>query len=326
MNSMNFSKESIRIDPSAETARLVDGLRKVVRQDLRRGGAVLGVSGGVDSAVVLGLAVRALGADRVVALTLPERDSDPLSEALAGDVCAAFGVSPIREDISGALAGFGCYERRDEAIRRVIPDYDTGMGDRAKIVLPPNLLDEDTLNVFSVTVVRADGTEVSQPLPTQEFLQVVAASNFKQRTRMAMMYYHAELRNYAVLGTANKNEHDQGFFVKHGDGGVDVKVLGHLYKSQIYQLAEFLEVPEAIRRRPPTSDTYSAPCDQQEFFFRLPFEVMDVLWAASSQGVPAAEAARVMNLTEAQVGRAYADFARKERGTRHLRMAPVALG
>jgi NAD+ synthase len=187
------------------------------------------------------------------------------------------------------------------------------------------LLDEDTLNVFSVVVLTPEGTELKKALPPAEFLQIVAASNFKQRTRMAMVYYHAELRNYAVLGTANKNEHDQGFFVKYGDGGVDLKVIGHLFKTQVYQLAEYLGVPESIRSRPPTSDTYSAPCDQQEFFFRLPFETMDLLWYAMLHEVPASEAARVMGLTEPQVRRAYADFARKERTTDYLRRAPVDL-
>ncbi|MGH6894111.1 MAG: NAD(+) synthase, partial [Dongiaceae bacterium] len=166
----------------------------------------------------------------------------------------------------------------------------------------------------------------SKPLPSREFLQIVAASNFKQRTRMAMLYYHAELRNYAVIGTANKNENDQGFLVKYGDGGVDVKAIGHLYKTQVYQLAEYLGVPQEIRQRAPTSDTYSAPCDQEEFFFRLPFETMDVLWYAQEHQVSAADVAKAMGLTEAQVQRAFADFARKHRTTEYLRMPPVAIG
>lgn len=318
----SFSRKSILIDPVVETDRIVTQLRRWVRQ-MKRGGAVLGVSGGVDSAVVLALAVRAFGPDRVIALMLPERDSDPLSETLAEEVCSKFGVTPIREDIRDALEGFGCYRRRDEAIRRVIPEYDAAKGYKAKIVLPQNLLDEDTLNIFSVVVITPGGAELTKALPPAEFLQIVAASNFKQRTRMSMVYYHAELRNYAVLGTANKNEHDQGFFVKYGDGGVDMKVIGHLFKTQIYQLAEYLGVPESIRNRPPTTDTYSAPCDQQEFFFRLPFEIMDLLWYAILHNVPATETAQVMGLTEKQVQRAYEDFSRKERATEYLRMAPV---
>jgi NAD+ synthase len=323
---MSFSRAAIRIDPAIEAGRRAVELRRLVSQRMRRRGGVVGVSGGVDSAVVLALAVQALGRGKVLAVIMPEKDSEPVSEVLARELVEQLGVDWVREDITAALDGLGCYRRRDEAIRRVFPEYDAALGYKAKIGLPPNLLDEGTLNTFSVTVVDPDGQSRQKPLPFREFLQVVAASNFKQRTRMAMLYYHAELRNFAVIGTANKNEHDQGFFVKHGDAGVDVKAIGHLYKTQIYQLAEHLEVPEAIRRRPPTSDTYSAPCDQQEFFFRLPFETLDLLWYALEHQVPVPEVARVMGLTEEQVNRAFSDFSAKQRATAFLRMAPVGIG
>ncbi len=323
---MAFNKDSIRTDPVAETERIVSELRRLTRQVMRRSGGVVGISGGVDSAVVLALAVRAFGAGRVTAVMMPEKDSDPVSERLARALASQFGVEPVLENITPALDGFGCYRRRDEAARRVFPEYDAGRGYRLKITLPANLLDEGTLNVFSLTIVTPDGRELSKPLAVPEFLQIVAASNFKQRTRMAILYYHAELRNYAVIGTANRNEHDQGFFVKHGDAGVDIKAVGHLYKTQVYQLAEYLNVPEEIRRRAPTSDTYSAPCDQQEFFFRLPFETMDLLWYAQEQNVPVPEVAGAMGLTEAQVERAFADFRRKQKTTEYLRLPPAAIG
>jgi NAD+ synthase len=256
---------------------------------------------------------------------MPEKDSDPISEQLARELARQCGVEPILENITAVLDGFDCYRRRDDAIRRVVPDYDAAAGYKAKIVLPQDLLDADTLNIFSLTVITPDGREVSKPLPPAEYLQIVAASNFKQRTRMSMLYYHAELRNYAVIGTANRNEYAQGFFVKYGDGGVDVQTLGHLYKTQVYQLAEYLNVPEGIRRRAPTTDTYSAPCNQEEFYFRLPFKMMDLLWYAQENHVPPAEASQVMGLTEKQVQRAYADFTRKQRGTQYLRLEPVAI-
>ncbi len=319
---MAFSRQSLELDAAAEVERIVAALRRTVQQ-MRRFGGVVGISGGIDSSLVLALAVRAFGPERVTAVMMPERDSEPVSETLARELAAQLGVDPLLENITPVLEGFGCYPRRDEAIRRVFPEYDADSGWKAKIVLPQDLLDGGSLNVFSVTVITPDGRELNEPLPVDAFLQIVAASNFKQRTRMAMLYYHADLRNRAVLGTANRNEYAQGFFVKYGDGGVDVQTIAHLYKTQVYQLSEYLGIPEAIRQRTPTTDTYSAPCDQQEFFFRLPFATLDLLWYAQEHKVPVDEVARVMDLTPEQVQRAFEDLTRKSRGTAYLRMPPV---
>jgi NAD+ synthase len=269
--------------------------------------------------------VRAFGPEKVTAVMMPEKDSDPESERLARQLTARFGVEPVLENITPVLEGFGCYPRRDEAIRRVFPEFDAQLGYLSKIVLPQNLLEGDTLNFFSLTIITPEGEEKTKRLPPRDMLQIVAASNFKQRARMSMLYYHAELRNYAVIGTANKNEYDQGFFVKYGDGGIDIQAIAHLYKTQVYQLAEYLDVPEAIRQRPPTTDTYSAHSTQEEFFFRLPFETMDLLWYAQEHGVPLGEVAQVMGLSEQQVRRAYADFTRKYRTTEYLRTPPLSL-
>lgn len=322
---MSFSRDILTLDAAAESSRIVAALRENVHTVMRRYGAVVGISGGVDSSVVLALCVQAFGAERVTAVMMPEKDSDPDSERLAREVAASYGVTPILENITPALEGFGCYPRRDAAIRELFPEFNAAQGYTVKIGLPQDLLDADTLSVFSLTIVNPDGKEFTRPLPIREFREIVAASNFKQRTRMATLYYHAERTNYAVIGTANKNEHDQGFFVKHGDGGVDVHAIVHLYKTQIYQLAEYLGVPEEICKRPPTTDTYSAPSTQQEFFFRLPFETMDLLWFAQENDVSIQKVTEVMGLSEAQVERAFQDFARKHRTTNYLRMAAVQL-
>lgn len=318
-----FHKDILALDPAEETERIVAHLRAGVAQAFNRRGAVVGVSGGVDSAVSCALAVRAFGPERVVPLLLQEKESSPENAALVRALGRALGVMPIAEDITGALEGFGCYRRRDEAIRRVFPEYDATY--KAKITLPGDLLNRDAYSLFSLTIVSPEGDEQTRRLPLPEYLAIVAATNFKQRARMAMLYHHAESRNYAVIGTANKNEREQGFFVKYGDGGADVDAIVHLYKTQVYQLAEYLGVPEAIRQRPPTTDTYSAPATEEEFFFRLPFEVMDPLWYAADHDVPAEEAAAALGLMPVQVERAYREFRQKRRSTAYLRSPILAL-
>jgi NAD+ synthase len=310
----------LAIDASGEASRLCNLLRDDILGRMRRRGAIVGCSGGVDSSVVLALCVRALGPDRVAALLLPEKESSPDSLTLAADWARQLGVETIVEDITSALEAAGCYRRRDEAIANVVPAF--GAGWKSKITLPPDLLEEDKLNVFTLTAVDPSGNETRHRIPPQQYHQIVAASNFKQRTRMAYLYYHAERRSLAVVGTANKDEHDLGFFVKYGDGGVDVAPIVHLHKIEVYALAEALDVPADIRQRTPTSDTYSAGSTQEEFFFRLPFELLDPIWAGDERGLSAEEIARAVGLETHQVERVLRDLGRKRRTTAYLR-SPV---
>jgi NAD+ synthase len=318
---MPFSKSVLKINPKETTNQLVSKLLYDVRKILRRSGVVVGISGGVDSSVVLALCAQAFGPKKVIGIMMPEKDSSINSISLAKKVARQFGVETVIEDMTAALIGLGCYARRDDAIKRVFPEYDPGY--KAKITLPQNLLESDSMNVFYLTIITPEGEEKSKRLGLDDYLQIVAASNFKQRSRMTMLYYHAELHNYAVAGTPNKNEHDQGFFVKWGDGGYDVAPIRHLYKTQVYQLAEYLDIPREIREATPTTDTYSAHSSQEEFFFRLPFEVMDLLWYAGENKIPVSEVAKEMNLEEKQVERAFADFSRKHRTTEYLRSLPL---
>jgi NAD+ synthase len=318
-----FSAAVLQLDAEREVERLVEFLREGVLRTLHRRGAVVGCSGGIDSSVVLALCARALGPERVVALLMPELESSPESAVLAQALAAQLGVEAITEDLTGALEGAGCYRRRDEAIRRVFPEFEAGW--KSKITLPGSLLEQETLSVFYLTVISPDGREHRQRLPAAEYAQIVAASNFKQRMRMATLYYHAERRNYAVAGTAQKNEHALGFFVKYGDGGVDISPILHLYKSQVYQLAQALNIPRAIQERTPTTDTYSAGSTQEEFFFRVPFAVLDAVWAGHERGAPTAVIAEALGLTNEQVERVIEDISRKQRATRYLRSGVLSL-
>ncbi len=323
MTTKAFHPDILKLDPEKETERIVEHIRHTTFKVLRRKGGVVGVSGGIDSSVVLALAARAMKPARIVALLMPEMESSPESALMGRELCHKFNIEPLVEDMTGPLWGFGAYQRRDEAIKRLFPEYDSTY--KFKITLPTDLLQERKLNFFSATIISPEGEVQTKRLPPKELRQIVAATNFKQRTRASMLYYHADLHDFAVLGTPQRNEHGQGFFVKNGDGAMDVRPIGHLYKTQVYQLAEYLGVPESIRSRPPTTDTYTAGSTQEEFFFRLPFETMDLIWYGLENDIPAAVVAEGMDLEEAQVEHVYADLLQKKRTTEYLRLPPLGL-
>ena len=318
---MKFSRDSINIDAVSESERIINKLKKDVFNTLKKRGAVVGISGGIDSSVVLALCAKTFGPEKVLGVMMPESDSNPDSLILARKLASKYKVQYIVEDMTASLAGFGCYRRRDEAIKRVFPEFDSTY--KAKITLPKNLLEKETLNVFQLTIISPEGEEKTSRLPLKEYLQIVAASNFKQRSRMSMLYYHAEARNFAVIGTGNKNEHEQGFFVKYGDGGADVKPIAHLFKTQVFQLAKYLEVPEEIQKRTPTTDTYSAEQTQEEFFFRLPFEILDTIWYGWENKVSSDQIAASLKLKPEQVDNVIHDIQRKISTTEYLRMEPL---
>lgn len=318
-----FSKDILTIqEPELLVQQICRQMKEDVFQRFRRWGGIVGISGGIDSSVTLALAVRALGADKVLGVMLPEHDSSPDSKVLALELANTYGVKAIEENISDALDGFGCYRRRDEAVKRVIPEYEPGK-DKMKIVIPREILAKKISAVFYVTVIFENGKEVSKRLPVNEYLQIVAASNFKQRSRMSMLYYHAEANHFAVIGTPNKHEVKQGFFVKYGDGGADVMPIGNLYKTQVFQLAEYLGVPGGIIDRTPTTDTYTAEQTQEEFFYQMPFAEMDMLWFAWENGYEPDEVAPVLNMSSENVKNNYLNFERKLKTTEYLRQAPL---
>lgn len=318
-----FQKELLQLDVATTCAQIVTQLRQDIQHKLRRRGAIVGLSGGIDSSVTLALTVQALAPSRVIGVMLPERDSNPDSLAFARALAAKFGVETIVEDLTAALDGFGCYRRRDEALMRVFPDYSPEQH-RVKIELQHDILNQDTPPLYAATILDGDGNCNSLRLPLKEYLEIVAASNFKQRSRMSMLYYHAEARHYAVVGTPNKHEVQQGFFVKYGDGGADLMPIGHLYKTQVYQLGRYLGVPAEILQRTPTTDTYTAEQTQEEFFFQLPFATLDLLWYGWENGYTPSAVGAELALTEEQVISVFNNFARKHQTTEYLRMAPLA--
>jgi NAD+ synthase len=313
-----FGPASLHIDYELEVAKIAESLTSYLTHSRRRG-VVVALSGGIDSSTVAALCVAALGKERVFGLHMPERESSPETIALSRQVADSLGIDSAVEEISPILEGARCYERRDDAIRTVCPDY--GPGFKSKIVLP-SVIDSDSFRLYSIIVMHPDGSQTKHRLTTDAYLGIVAATNFKQRTRKMLEYYHADRLNYAVTGTPNRLEYDQGFFVKLGDGSADVKPIAHLYKSQVYALAEHLGVPEDIRMRPPTTDTYSLPQSQEEFYFSVPYPVMDLCLFGKNNAIPAEEVAAATDLTVEQVNRVFRDIDQKRTSTQYLHLSP----
>ncbi|MDX2276860.1 MAG: NAD(+) synthase [Hyphomonadaceae bacterium] len=308
-----FGADVFALNHAAETKRICDWLVATVRQQTRRG-LVVGVSGGIDSAVCAALAVRALGPERVFCLLMPERDMVDDAHDRGRRLCEQLGVAYAVEEIESALEGLGCYQRRDEAIARIVPGY--GKGWKHKIVVSPAT--EGTITHFNIVVQNPAGEQSSQRMPVDVYLQVVAATNFKQRVRKNFEYYHGDRLNYAVIGTPNKLEYDLGFFVRGGDGLADVKPIAHFYKSQVYAMAEYLGVTAEIRAQTPSTNTYSLPQTQEEFYYALPYEKADLALYALLNGVDVSEAAGAIGVTEAQLAHVFKDFKGKQRAAERL--------
>jgi NAD+ synthase len=321
---VSFTKDSILIDSNTEVEKIKTFLKSTVVSKLRKRGCVVGLSGGIDSSVVLALCASTFGPGKVLAVLMPEKESNSESKRLASLLCSKLQVKYIVEDISEAARGFGCYSRRDEAVERVFPDYDP-LKHKIKIILRNDNESKGLLNVYYLIVIFPDSTEKSFRLPVNEYLQIVAASNFKQRSRMSMLYYYADLMNYAVIGTGNKNEHEQGFFVKYGDGGADVKPISHLFKTQVFQIGRYLGIPEEICSRVPTTDTYSAEQTQEEFFFKLPFDMLDRIWFGWEKGFSTIEIANVLGIAEDLVKFTINDIKQKSNTTDYLRQNPISM-
>lgn len=319
---MNFYEDILVLDSSTEIERVCNFIQSQTRI-MHKDGIVIGISGGIDSALCAELCVKVLGRERVFGLILPEKESNPDSKKFALNQAQKLGIRTETIDITPTLEGFGSYEKRDKIIKEMFPDYDSSF--KIKITLPTDLLSKDALNFFTLTLKDDKGNIKSTRLKKGQLNAIVAATDTKQRTRMMHLYYYAEKMNYLVCGTTNRSETIQGFFVKFGDGGVDIEPIAHLYKTQVYQLSEFLDVIPEIINRAPSPDTFSFEVSDEEFYFRMPYNKLDMLLFAWENQISIEDTCRVMDLEETQAKRAFRDFTAKYNATKHLRELPPSL-
>ncbi len=321
-NGITFSAKSLKLEAETEIDRICAWIRETILKKLRKRGIVVGLSGGIDSSVTAALCARALGPTRVTGIFMPEHDSDPESLRLGKSLAATIGVQTVLEDIGPALAAAGCYTRRDGFIRQIVPEFDEGWG--CKVVLE-NALSSRGYNISWLVVASPSGETSRHRMPLDVYLGMIAAANMKQRTRKQIEYYHADRLNFAVAGTPNRLEYDQGFFVKNGDGAADFKPIAHLYKTQVYQLAEVLGVPDEICRRPPTTDTWSLPQGQDEYYFSLPYDRMDICLFGLDNNLPREAVGQAADLTPDQVDAVWRNIASKRKVAEYLHATPSTM-
>jgi NAD+ synthase len=308
------------MDCAAQADVICEALRASLRQ-LRRRGLVVAMSGGIDSSVCAALAARAVGAGNVLGLSLPERDSTLGSGSLAARLAAHLGIDCEHQDISPVLEAVGCYQSQRAVLERALPGFEPSW--RFKLVIAPAM--GGRVSLTHVVARDAAGVAHEARLSSADYRQLVAATNFKQRVRKMIEYYHADRLHYAVVGTPNRLEFDQGFFVKLGDGAADVKPIAHLYKSQVYEMARFLGLPDEIVSSTPTTDTFSLEQGQDEFYFGLPYQQMDlVLWHVNN-GLGASELARAIDCDEATAEAHMRAVDAKRRAAEYLHAAPVLM-
>ncbi|MFC4313316.1 NAD(+) synthase [Steroidobacter flavus] len=319
MAARKLDAKVLEMDNDRVIEHIVTRLRSILSKDVGRRGFICAMSGGIDSSVSSALCVKALGKDKVYGLMLPEKDSSGFSTARGRQLAEHLGIKYEVFDIAPALEGIGCYKWRDDAIRKVFPEY--GEGWKNKIVISGGL--EGQINHFQLVVQTPSGEMKQERLGLKEYLQIVAATNHKQRIRKTVEYFHADRLNYAVIGTPNRLEYDQGFFVKNGDGSADVKPIAHLYKSQVYALARHMKLPPEICNATPTTDTYSLAQGQDEFYFALPYAQMDLALYALNNGYSAEELAPAIGITPQQAANVFRDIEAKRRATRYMHLKPV---
>ncbi|WP_028894641.1 NAD(+) synthase [Syntrophorhabdus aromaticivorans] len=314
---MVFNRDVLRIDPAEQLEKLSRFLVEQLNVVFRRKGVVIGLSGGVDSACIATIAVRALGKGKVVGLVLPETEANPISSEYAIKHAQTLGIEYRQIPITSTVDSVVPYKWRDELIQKLVPEFRPGY--KYNISLPTDLLERDSFSFYRLQVQMPDGEIKKKRLSLDEFRTITAFANIKIRARMLHLYAEADRRNLLVVGTTNRTEFVLGDFCKYGDGGTDIEPLTSLYKNQIYQLAEYLGVIPEIVNRQPSPDTFSLPVTDQEFFFRIPFDKLDFLLYAWEHEVPADDAANALDISEDAVKRAYKDFTSKHRATAHLR-------
>lgn len=298
--------------------KITDFIRCEVRDRFQKSGAVVGLSGGIDSAVTASLCAKSLGAERVFGLIMPEKESETTSQLHAQKLAEKFNIKTEIINITSILDSFGVYQHKESIIKSKFPDFNESC--KYRVVVPPKL--KNTIGIPFVEVLDDKNKKHKLKISLSEFLTLTAATSVKHRVRMTMLYFYAEKNNSCVIGTTNKSEYMQGYFVKYGDGGSDIEPLVNLYKSQIYQLGRFLEIPEEILTKEASPDVWSFPTTDEEFFYSVPYDVVDLLLYAQENNLSVKDIQKISDLSAEDIQNLLRIQNQKQIKTQHMREVP----
>lgn len=301
-------------------ANLPAFMKETVNNQFKKDGIVIGVSGGVDSALIATLAVEALGTSHVYGLILPEKESNPSSRELALQLCKKLKIPFGEVPITPMVEAFGIYAQKESLFRELFPQYDPAVH-TTNLFLPPGI-SGSLLALPSIRLSTKKESIGTKRLSAQQYLKLISLQNVKQRTRMIALYMQAEKMNYVVSGTTNKSELLCGYFVKFGDGGVDIEPIANMYKLQVYKLSELLKIDKKIISRAPSPDTWSHYTSDEDFYLRMPYDILDQLLYAEEHNLPPEIVRKCTGLTSDQMNSALKHIHSMKNASRMLQLAP----
>lgn len=272
-NEIKELKSKMEINPEKLSLSIEKFIQECMSQ-LERDGIIIGLSGGIDSAVVSLLCKRAVGSEKILALIMPDRDSKKEHIEDAQKFANENGIRTKFIDITPYLKKFDVYSYfplykflfvdsiRDKLVKRAYEYYE-------------RKTDE---NPFTASI---------RGFKDKDYKSLLAKGNayyrIKHRIRMVLLYFYGELENRLVVGSANKSEYKIGFFVKHGcDDSTDIMPIINLYKTQVRELARYLKVPNNIIEKPPSPDIL--PGINDEDAIGLSYEHLDLILLALELG------------------------------------------